>query len=93
MSNENVVIRRADMADATAMTVFMAALLAEKLDTIYSRPAPTVEEECEFIRKVKSSARAFILIPVNREEMIGMLDLRAGEKAFNRHVGQLRQHR
>ncbi len=87
MSNENVVVRHARLADAPALTVYMAALLAEKLDTISQRPAPTVEEECEFIRKMEARERAFILLAVDGEEVIGMLDFRAGGSASNRHVG------
>src|SRR3712207_1049046 len=86
--NEDIVIRRAEMADASAMAAFMDSLMAEKLDTISQQPAPTVEDEREFIARVQASDRAFILVAVRQGLVIGMLDLRVGEKACCRHVAQ-----
>ena len=38
-------IRRARQADAAAMTDYMTALMAERLDTISRREPPTVQDE------------------------------------------------
>jgi RimJ/RimL family protein N-acetyltransferase len=84
----NVVMRRAVVDDAEALSKFMNALADEKLDTISgSRFSP--EEEREFINKATKNGRAFLLIALDDHEVIGMLDLWAGDKPHSRHMGRL----
>lgn len=78
-------IRRATVEDATRLRDFMAELLAENLDTIGRRTVPSVEEEEEFLQKAAASERAFFLIALDRDRIIGMLDLWAGSAPYNRH--------
>jgi putative acetyltransferase len=84
-----IVIRRAHIGDAAVLAAYMSALVAEQLDTISQRPVPTVEEEADFIRRVETSERAFILLAMDGDEAVGMLDLRAGTSPARRHSGQL----
>jgi RimJ/RimL family protein N-acetyltransferase len=84
----NVVMRRAVVDDAEALSKFMNALADEKLDTISgSRFSP--EEEREFINRASKNGRAFLLIALNGHEVIGMLDLWAGDRPHSRHMGRL----
>jgi putative acetyltransferase len=84
-----IVIRRAHIGDAAVLAAYMTSLFAEQLDTISPRPAPSAEDEAEFIRQVETSERAFILLAMNGDEVIGMLDLRAGTNPARQHAGQL----
>jgi RimJ/RimL family protein N-acetyltransferase len=83
-----IVIRPAKMFDAQAMSEYMAALIAERLDTISVRNCPTVEEEREWVLRSGISDRMLILLAVDGEEVIGILDLSAGDRSDNRHAGR-----
>ena len=66
----------------------MNTLADENLDTV-SGIRPTTAEEVEFVEKAAKNGRAFFLIALDADEVIGVLDLWAGEKPINRHAGQL----
>jgi putative acetyltransferase len=87
MPRSGITVRHARIADAARMTAYMAALLAENLDTISRRAAPTLNEERDFIRNVTARERAFILLALNRDEVVGMLDFHTGQRDHNRHAG------
>src|SRR5262245_22327503 len=88
MNVANLVVRHAVVDDAEAISRFMNELADEKLDTITgSRFSP--QEEQDFIEKAAKNGRAFFFIALNAHEVIGVLDLWAGDKPHNRHVGRL----
>jgi len=83
----DVTIRRASEQDAEAMAAYMAALLAEGLDTVTRRAPPSVDDERTFVRNAQSAERAFILLAVCGGQVVGLLDLWAGASPEFRHCG------
>ena len=88
VSEQTVVIRPARMFDAQAMVDYMAALIAERLDTISVRTCPSLEDEREWVMRAEISERVLIFLALRGEEVVGMLDLSAGERPDNRHGGR-----
>jgi RimJ/RimL family protein N-acetyltransferase len=84
----DIIIREPAASDAAALAAYTAALVAEDTGTITLRTAPTVEQEVEFIAKTAAAERAFILIAVEGDRVMGLLDLQAGEREHNRHAGR-----
>jgi RimJ/RimL family protein N-acetyltransferase len=84
----DIIIREPVASDAAALAAYTAALVAEGPGTITLRVAPTVEQEVEFITKNAAAERAFILIAVDGDRVVGLLDLQAGEREHNRHSGR-----
>jgi RimJ/RimL family protein N-acetyltransferase len=87
--NGQVVIRRAREADAAAMVAYMTALTAERLDTISQHYPPGLEDEREWVLKAQLSERGVILLALDGGEVVGALDLWAGERPDDRHAGRL----
>ena len=87
-SAETTVIRPARVDDAEAMVAYMTALTAEGLDTISVRFPPSLEDEREFVLRSKLSERILILLAFTGEELVGMLDLSAGQRPSDRHAGR-----
>ncbi len=85
---DEVRVRRAREADAAALAAYMAELMAERLDTISQRETPTVPEEREWVLRANVVERGMILLAQAGEAVIGLLDLWAGERDDNRHVGR-----
>ena len=85
---EDVVVRRAREADAPAVADYMAGLMAERLDTISRREIPTVPEERDWILRATMVERGTILLALAEDDVIGVLDLWAGEREDNRHAGR-----
>ena len=88
LGEQTIVIRPARMFDAPGMVDYMAALIAERLDTISVRTVPTLEDERDWILRTEISDRMLILLALHGEEVVGMLDLSAGERPDNRHAGR-----
>jgi RimJ/RimL family protein N-acetyltransferase len=86
--DQTVVVRPARLMDAQAMVDYMDALIAEKLDTISIRTCPTVEDEREWVLRAEISDRTLVLLAVRDDRVIGMLDLSAGDRPDNRHMGR-----
>jgi RimJ/RimL family protein N-acetyltransferase len=84
---DQVVVRRAREADAAAMARYMAALTAERLQTITAREAPSVEDERDWVLQAAFAERGLILLAEIGEEVIGLLDFWGGERSDNRHAG------
>src|SRR5215469_2839509 len=80
-------VRRAREADAAALAEYMADLMAERLDTISRREIPTVPEERDWILHANLAERGAILLAEAGDQVIGVLDLWAGERDDNRHMG------
>jgi RimJ/RimL family protein N-acetyltransferase len=83
-----IVIRPARLFDARAMVDYMAALIEERLDTISVRTIPTLEDEREWILRTELSDRVLILLALHGDEVVGLLDLSAGDRPDNRHTGR-----
>jgi len=83
-----IVIRPARTDDAEVMVAYMTALTAERLDTISVQTPPSLEDEHDFVLRSKLSDRILILLAFVGEEMVGMLDLSAGQRASDRHAGR-----
>jgi len=83
-----VVVRRAREDDAAAMSAYMAALMAERLDTITQREIPSVEDERDWVFQANVAERGMILLAMADDEVVGMLDLWAGTRPDDRHAGR-----
>lgn len=86
---DGVVIRRAELSDAAAMSAYVDALLAEGLDTIGLNRSISIAEEEVFIAKANAAERAFFLLALENGSVVGMLDLAAGERSHNRHAARM----
>ena len=67
------------------MSAFIAALVAEDLDTIPNRTLYTPKDEEAWLAKA-AAGRAFFLLAFDGPEIVGLLDLWAGETRGARHV-------
>jgi len=88
LGEQTIVIRPARLADAGGMVDYMAALIAERLDTISVRHCPTLEDEREWVLRTEISDRMLILLALHGDQIVGMLDLSAGERPDVRHTGR-----
>jgi RimJ/RimL family protein N-acetyltransferase len=83
-------LRLAAIDDAPAIAGYLGALFADPdLDTLARRPAPTVEDEEEFLRKALENDRAVIVLAFAGERLIGMADIIAWDRPEGRHCGRL----
>jgi RimJ/RimL family protein N-acetyltransferase len=87
LTGDQVVVRRAREADAAAMADYMAALTAERLQTITPREPPSVEDERDWVLQAAFAERGMILLAEVGDEVIGLLDFWGGERPDNRHAG------
>jgi RimJ/RimL family protein N-acetyltransferase len=83
-----ILIRPAQTGDAEAMVAYMAELTAEGLDTISTRMAPSLEDEREWVLSSRLAERVLILLATHEDQIIGILDLSAGERPDDRHGGR-----
>ena len=83
---DNVEVRAARLGDEHRMAAFMGVICAEAPDTVTRRPAPTPEDQRQFLESAGSAERAFILLALDDEEVVGLLDLWAGGKPETRHT-------
>lgn len=84
----DIIIREPVASDAAALSAYTAALIAENTGTITLRVAPTPEQEIEFIARHAAAERAFIIVAMDGDRVVGLLDLQAGERDHNRHAGR-----
>lgn len=88
MDETSVEVRRATVADANVLSAYMDALADEKLDTV-SGQRFSPEEETDYLRRAQDCERAVFLIAMDGQKVVAVLDLWAGEKAYNNHAGAL----
>lgn len=88
MDASNIIVRRATVEDAEAMSLFMDALADEGLDTI-SVQRFTADQEGEYLEKASNTERAFFIIAMDGPVTVGVLDLWAGQKPSDCHAGRL----
>ncbi|MEP7210854.1 MAG: GNAT family N-acetyltransferase [Alphaproteobacteria bacterium] len=86
---DKVVIRRAELRDAGAMSAYVGDIVAESLDTIALDRLISPEEEVDYLRKIEAAERAFFMLALDGERVVGMLDIWAGGRANDRHAGRL----
>ena len=67
------------------MSAFLTALQAENLDTICRRAPPTEGEVRALVEKTAADGRSFFLVATSAEEIVGLLDLWAGENGHSCH--------
>ena len=73
-----------------ALAGFLTALFADPdMDTVARRPAPSVQDEQDFIARALAAERAFILLAFARGRLVGMADIFAWERPEGRHCGRL----
>lgn len=81
-------VRRATKGDAAGMAAFTAALQAEQLDTVRRRTPTTEAFEISEIETAEANGRAFILVAVAQDEVVGMLGLWATQEPHKRHAAR-----
>lgn len=81
-----VQVRRATDGDEYQMATFMGALSIEAPDTVTRRLPPTPEDQRQFLEAARKAERAFILLALDGDEVVGQLDLWAGGKPETRHA-------
>lgn len=79
-------VRAAVAGDAERMAAFMATLCAEAPDTVTRRPPPSPQDQREFLERAEKAERAFILLALDGDEVVGLIDLWAGVKPETRHA-------
>jgi len=79
-------VRAAVPGDEDRMAAFMRALCTEAPDTVTRRSPPSLQDQREFIERAGKAERAFILLALQGDEVIGLLDLWAGGKPETRHA-------
>src|SRR5262245_1592174 len=82
-----IIIRPAQPGDGAAMAAYVERLVAEKLDTILLDRTFTAEEEEAVIALYQAREHFLFLLAMDGERVVGMLDIRSGERAGNRHAG------
>jgi ribosomal protein S18 acetylase RimI-like enzyme len=84
-----IVVRRAREDDAAGMADYMTALMAERLDTISRREPSSVEDQRDWVLQAQTAERGAILLATVGDEIVGMLDVWAGDRPERRHAGML----
>jgi L-phenylalanine/L-methionine N-acetyltransferase len=84
--SDRIVIRSALVTDAAAVAHYISVLQSENLGTIRRRPPPTETEASSFIAKASGSDRALMLVALDGIEVVGMLDIAAGNNPHDRHA-------
>ena len=87
MTPPNITLRDATPDDAAALIDYLIALRAEALDTISSTPPPTVDAERAWIEASAQAEHDAILVLDAGDRLVGILDIRSGKRAHNRHCG------
>lgn len=81
------VIREASVDDAQELREYAARLFAERLPGVYERPAPTLEEELQFIRAHTEAPRSTLLVATVDGEIAGLIGFVARQLPQEQHVG------
>ena len=77
---DKVEVRAARQGDEHRMATFMGMLCAEAPDTVTRRPVPTPEDQRQFLENAFKAERAFILLAVDGDEVVGLLDFSGGQQ-------------
>lgn len=84
----DIVIRRATIEDANALSRLAGELADEGVDTI-SGQRITVAQEHTYLQETNAKERAFVLVAADGPRIVGHLHLAAEEKPHYRHAGRL----
>jgi RimJ/RimL family protein N-acetyltransferase len=82
----SVEIREATVDDAAALCDYAARLFAEELTGLFRRPAPSLEEEREFVSAHTVPANSVLLIAELDGRIVGLAGLRGRVHAQEAHV-------
>jgi RimJ/RimL family protein N-acetyltransferase len=80
-------IRAATIDDAPDLAVYAARLFSEALPGIFERPAPTLEDEREFMKPYLDSANSVLFVAQLDGEVVGLLDFRGEALREQAHCG------
>lgn len=80
----NIITRRAVIEDAPALLRYLADLKAEMLDVVSNDLNPTLQQEEEWISGANKTGA--VLVAKYDGEIIGLLDIRRGERASRAHA-------
>ncbi|MDI6843144.1 MAG: GNAT family protein [Anaerosomatales bacterium] len=82
-----MIIREATVEDAAALAEYAAELFAEGLPGIFSRSAPSLEEEIAFISSRIEPENSTLLVAEESGVAVGLLDFVGGTLVEDRHAG------
>jgi RimJ/RimL family protein N-acetyltransferase len=86
--HDSLTIRTALPSDADALTAYVAAIVAERLPTLFAREQPPTQEQvAKMIARHAGDERACLLLALDGEAIVGMLDFSGPTRAQQRHVG------
>jgi RimJ/RimL family protein N-acetyltransferase len=84
----SLTVRTALPSDAEALTAFVAAIVDERLPTLFAREAPPTQEQiAKMIARHADDERACLLLALDGEAIVGMLDFSGHPRPQQRHVG------
>jgi ribosomal protein S18 acetylase RimI-like enzyme len=83
-----IIIRRATIDDAEALSRFTHEIADEGIDTV-SGQRHTVDQERASLEQTNAEERAFFLIALDGPRIVGLLNLRGEKKPHYRHAGRL----
>jgi len=83
----NHLIREASVDDAEELREYAIRLFAERLPGIYERPAPTLEEELQFIRAHTDTPRSTMLVATVDGRIAGLIGFLGRQLPQEHHVG------
>jgi ribosomal protein S18 acetylase RimI-like enzyme len=82
-------IRKAVPADVDQMARFTECLAAERVDTLLQTHGVSSDKWRQVLVEFAENGRAFSLLAVTGDEVVGMLDLKAGKWPAIRHTATL----
>lgn len=87
---EKIIIRRAEVTDATAIIAFCKELFAatDQVITTLAEFDPTVQQEEDFIKSHSNSATAILLVAVCRTKVAGLLNFNCHARHKMKHGGE-----
>lgn len=87
-SHTDYLIRPATEADLDELLHYAEALFSEGLPGIFRRPAPTREEELEFIRSHTTRPNSILLLAVAVDEVVGVAGFLGETLPERAHAGE-----
>lgn len=82
-------IRTVTEADAPELRWYASTLFREDLPGIFKRPAPTLEQELDYIRSHLASGNSTLLVAVDGGAIVGLAGLVGGSVPEERHAATL----
>ncbi len=83
-----IAIRHATVQDGAAIKAYLSELRSEAPDTLRRRPPPVPGEIELWLKSKLVLDRSFVLIALSEGEVVGLLDLQAGQREDDCHSGR-----